>query len=58
MIVGLVTDAGGPMGGEMRQALNERSDLIEERADAVLLTVLTDNQPLTAKLGTQPKDKK
>jgi len=58
MIVGLVPDAGGAMADEMRQALDERRDLIERRADAVLHGALTDNQPWTAKLGVAPKDAK
>ena len=58
MIVGLVPDTGGAMSDEMRQALDERHDLIEQRADAVLHSALTDKEPWTAKLGMQPKDKK
>ena len=58
MIVGLVPDAGGAISDEMRQALDERRDLIEQRADAVLHSALTDEEPWTAKLGMQPKDKK
>lgn len=58
LIVGLIPDAGGPMGDEMRHALNERRDLIEQRADAVLRGALTDKEPWTAKFGQEPKDKK
>lgn len=46
------------MGDEMRHALNERRDLIEQRADAVLHGALTDKEPWTTKLGQEPKDKK
>lgn len=42
----------------MRQALDERRDLIEQRADAVLHSALTDEEAWTTKLGTEPEDKK
>ena len=58
LIAGLVPYAGGPMADDMRQALDERRDLIEQRADAVLHGALTDKEPWTAKLGTTPKDRK
>ena len=41
---------------EMRQALTERQDLIETRADAVLDTAVADGEPWTASLGPAPKD--
>ncbi|WP_294181311.1 MobF family relaxase [uncultured Schumannella sp.] len=56
LIAGLIPEAAGPMAAEMRHALDERRDLIEQRADAVLHSDLTDNQPWTAKLGGEPKD--
>ena len=46
------------MADEMRQALDERRDLIEQRADAVLHSALADKEPWTSKVGTQPNDKK
>lgn len=58
LIVGLIPDAGGPMTEQMRQALDERRDLIEQCADAVLHDALTDNQPWTAKLGEEPRNGK
>ncbi|MFS2282061.1 MobF family relaxase [Microbacterium sp. OR21] len=58
LVAGLIPDATGPMAGEMRQALNERRDLIEQRADAALHSALADKEPWTAKLGTEPKEKK
>ena len=58
LIVGLIPDARGPMSAEMRQALDERRDLIEQRADAVLHSALTDKEPWAAKLGTAPQDRK
>lgn len=58
LIVGLIPDASGPMSDEMRHALNERRDLIKQRADAILRGALTDKKPWTTKLGQEPKDKK
>ena len=46
------------MADEMRQALDERHELIEARAEAVLTGALADKAPWTAKLGTTPKDRK
>lgn len=43
---------------DMRQALDERHELIEARADGVLRGALSDKEPWVAKLGTVPKDKK
>ena len=42
----------------MRQALTERCDLIEDRADVLLDKGLTEQQSWTAALGTPPKDTK
>ena len=58
LIAGLVPDAGGPMTEDMRRALDERRDLIEQRADAILTSALTDKAPWTTRLGPVPKDKK
>ncbi len=58
LVAGLIPDAAGPMADEMRRALDERRDLIEQRADAVLHSALTDKELWTAKLGTPPKDEK
>lgn len=58
LIAGLIPEATGPMTPDMQQALAERRDLIEQRADAVLHSALTDNQPWTAKFGTEPKEAK
>ncbi|WP_313536458.1 hypothetical protein [Arsenicicoccus bolidensis] len=46
------------MADEMRRALDERRDLIEQRADAVLHSALTDGDTWTTKLGTEPENKK
>jgi hypothetical protein len=58
LIVGLIPHAGGQMADDMRQALNERRELIEARADAVLRGSLTDEEPWTADLGTAPGGEK
>lgn len=58
LIVGLIPHAGGQMTEDMRQALDERHELIEARADGVLRGALSDKEPWVAKLGTVPKDKK
>jgi hypothetical protein len=58
LIAGLIPEATGTMSPDMRQALTERRDLIEARADALLDTALTENAPWTAALGTPPKDAK
>ena len=58
LVAGLIPDAAGPMADEMRRALDDRRELIEQRADAVLYTALTDKELWTGKLGTQPKDEK
>ena len=44
LIAGLIPDAGGPMADEMRQALDERRALIEQRADTVLHGALADKE--------------
>ncbi|WP_350353371.1 MobF family relaxase [Microbacterium sp. A8/3-1] len=55
LIGGLIPEATGFMPSEMRRALTERRDLIENRADALLNTALTDKHEWITKLGTQPK---
>lgn len=56
LIAGLIPEATGSMSDEMRQALNERRDLIEARADAVLDYALAGAAPWTAELGPRPTD--
>lgn len=56
LIAGLVPQARGTTTTEMREALTERQDLIEARADAVLDAAVADGEPWTASLGTVPKD--
>jgi conjugative relaxase-like TrwC/TraI family protein len=58
LIAGLIPEATGTMSPDMRQALTERRDLIEARADALLDTALAENAPWTAALRTPPKDAK
>ncbi|WP_350351642.1 MobF family relaxase [Microbacterium sp. A8/3-1] len=55
LIAGLIPEATGFMPSEMRQALTQRRDLIENRADALLDTALTDKHEWITKLGMQPK---
>ena len=43
------------MSPDFRQALTERRDLIETRADAILDAALTEHQSWTAALGTTPE---
>lgn len=56
LIAGLIPSADGPMTGDMRQALDERRELIETRADAVLNTARDAREPWTRPLGEPPRD--
>ena len=58
LIAGLIPHAGGQMADDMRQALDERRELIAARADAVLRSALTDAEPWTADLGKAPRGEK
>ncbi|MGP5291988.1 MobF family relaxase, partial [Brachybacterium tyrofermentans] len=58
LIAGLIPQATGPMPEDMNHALTERRELIEQRADAVLDTALTDTEPWTTALGTIPEAEK
>ncbi len=58
LIVALIPHAGGQMAEDMRHALDERRELIEARAHAILRTALTVKEPWTASLGQAPTDKK
>lgn len=58
LIAGLIPHAAGAMTDELRQALNERRDLIEQRATALLDGALADHAPWTAQLGPMPTDPK
>ncbi|MBK0330205.1 AAA family ATPase [Brachybacterium sp. MASK1Z-5] len=56
LIVGLIPRVDGQVAADMRQALDERRDLIEARADAVLDTAIRADEPWTRPLGTPPTD--
>ncbi|NHN54342.1 relaxase domain-containing protein [Calidifontibacter sp. DB0510] len=56
LITGLIPYADGPMSEDMRQALNDRRELIEARADAVLDAALDVQAPWTQPLGTPPRE--
>ena len=56
LIAGLIPSADGPMTRDMRQALDERRELIETRADAVLDTARDAAEPWTRTLGEPPRD--
>ncbi|TSD58157.1 AAA family ATPase [Aeromicrobium piscarium] len=58
LIAGLMPYADGPMTTDMRRALDERHELIEQRADAVLDAALADKEPWTTRLGEQLTDKR
>jgi hypothetical protein len=54
MVVGLIPPAVGPMKPEMRHALDERGDMMEARANAVLDAALLARAPWTRVLGSVP----
>ncbi len=56
LIAGLIPSADGPMASDMRQALDERRELIEARADAVLDTARDAGESWTVPLGEPPLD--
>lgn len=58
LIAGLIPAAQGITDPDMRQALTERQELIEQRAAAVLDRDLAGREPWTAALGTEPSDAK
>lgn len=56
LIAGLIPEATGPMSTEMRKALTDRRDLIQQRAEAVLDQALTERQEWSLALGDTPAD--
>src|SRR5690606_24863605 len=56
LIAGLIPRVDGPVAADMREALDERGDLIEARADAVLDAALRNSESWTQLLGTPPTD--
>ena len=55
-LAGLIPQAIGPVPAEMRRTLNELSELIEQRADALTKHAIQNNQPWIANLGPAPND--
>nr|WP_267896790.1 AAA family ATPase [Desertihabitans brevis] len=55
LIAGLIPEATGTMSAEFRQALTERRDLIEARADAILDAAISEHHGWAAALGVAPK---
>nr|WP_274518461.1 MobF family relaxase [Bifidobacterium psychraerophilum] len=56
LIAGLIPTADGPMSTEMRQALTERQDLIEQRAATLLDEAIAKREPWTTQLGPKPTE--
>ncbi|WIM26713.1 MobF family relaxase [Microbacterium sp. zg-Y625] len=56
LIAGLILTAMGEMDAEMRRALNERAQLIEERASVLVESALTSREKWIALLGRVPID--
>src|SRR5690606_29757715 len=54
LIVGLISEATGPMVDDMRRALEERRELIEKRADSVLAAAIAESAPWLSDLGPEP----
>jgi conjugative relaxase-like TrwC/TraI family protein len=55
MVVGLIAPAVGPMEPDMRRALDQRNDMMEARARAVLDAALHAKAPWTRALGSMPR---
>ncbi|WP_101569954.1 MobF family relaxase [Brevibacterium sp. 239c] len=58
LIAGLIPSADGPMADDMRHALDERRELIETRADAVLDIACDGGEAWTKSLGAPPRDRR
>ena len=58
LIAGLLPRAHGVLDAEMRAALDEREELIEARADAVLDSALAEDVPWTKALGAPSSDRR
>ncbi|WP_245988238.1 TrwC relaxase [[Pseudopropionibacterium] massiliense] len=56
LIAGLIPEAAGPMTSDMRHALDERRELIETCAGAVLDTARAAGEAWTRPLGDPPRD--
>ena len=57
LIVGLIPEASGPMEADMRDALDERRNLIEQRARTLAEAAIRDREPWTRALGGRPTDR-
>ncbi|MDA8298183.1 MAG: relaxase domain-containing protein [Actinomycetota bacterium] len=55
-IAGLIPEATGAMPTDMRQALGELQDLIEQRATALAIEAIQDGQPWVSRLGQSLTD--
>jgi hypothetical protein len=58
LIVGLIPEATGPMTEEMREALNERRSLIEQRAQTLTDAAIRDRTSWATAAGTRPAEAK
>ncbi|WP_114906688.1 MobF family relaxase [Ornithinimicrobium murale] len=58
LIAGLIPSADGPMIRDMRHALDERREMIEARADAVLDTARETGESWAQHLGEPPRDQR
>jgi conjugative relaxase-like TrwC/TraI family protein len=56
LIAGLIHEAAGPMSAEMRKALTERRELIQQRAEAVLDQAIAERQEWVLAFGETPAD--
>ncbi len=56
LIAGLIPHATGPMPDDLRHALTERAQLIEQRAAAIAETAVADQAVWTRELGEPPAD--
>lgn len=54
LIAGLIPEAGGPMDAQMRRALQERRQLIEDRADALAHAAVAEHLAWAGHLGAPP----
>lgn len=58
LIAGLIPEATGPISTEMKKALTERRELIQQRAEAVLDQALSERQEWALALGDAPAEVK
>ena len=56
LIVGIIPEAGGPMGADMAEALQQRRGLIEQRAHVLTETARSDREPWVVAMGPEPRD--